>query len=231
MARDYAKSSKTGNKRKRSAPAAKRRGKKQPAGIPLWVWVFSGLCLTFVVAAGVYIFGRPVDRQAIEISGVPAVDEPMAGGKEEQAEPEQPTIPGARFDFYQMLPNSGDMISRGAHTGDTGGGASASAPEPTPAPEPEPAPETQPSPVPTVHAAGRYVIQAGSFLEYSDANQREARLALLGIRAKIHKATLADGRTVFRVRTLPTTSLEALNDTLQTLNENNIGTLVVHYGG
>lgn len=57
-------------------------------------------------------------------------------------------------------------------------------------PPPKPAPAAQPQPQP---AAGgeRFVLQAGSFQSFADADRRKARLALLGHTASIQTVTVA----------------------------------------
>ncbi|WP_058836228.1 SPOR domain-containing protein [Luteimonas abyssi] len=76
--------------------------------------------------------------------------------------------------------------------------ATATAPPQTATPAPgtaTPAPGTQ-------DANARYLLQAGSFSASGDAEALKARIALLGLSARVESGT-ADGRTVYRVRMGP----------------------------
>lgn len=64
-----------------------------------------------------------------------------------------------------------------------------------------PAPETRP---------GTYVLQAGSYRNFAEADRRRAQLALAGIESKVQKVTV-DADTWHRVRIGPITNLDELN--------------------
>ena len=57
---------------------------------------------------------------------------------------------------------------------------------------------------------GFYILQAGSFIEYKDADQRRAQLAMQGIESKIERVKI-DGTTWYRVRIGPIADLNELN--------------------
>jgi cell division protein FtsN len=57
---------------------------------------------------------------------------------------------------------------------------------------------------------GLYILQAGSFTRYEDADRRRAELALQGIESTIQRVTI-DDRSYHRVRIGPTDDLEELN--------------------
>lgn len=222
MSRDYAKtrSASNGGKRRssRSKPAAKRRNaRKGGGGTPGWVWLFCGLCIGLVVAAGVYVFGRPAGSGgSITIDSIPgqaSEPAPEQGRAEAEDDAEAEKKQKARFDFYEMLPNYEVVIPEEEYTEkpDGGGGNQTTTPK--------------------VEQPGRYVIQAGSFSSYDDADRRKAGLALLGVESEIEKVELDSGRTVYRVRTHPVNELDKLNATLKRLRENGIDTLVMRYKG
>lgn len=202
MSRDYAKNRRKPTRKSRNRSAARRPRSNAPG----WVWLFCGLCIGLVVAAGVYVFGRPSGSGGVQIAGVPgAVQIPDAAADAGQAKPLEP-----RFAFYEMLPNYEVVIPEEEYTEETG-----------------PSQTTTPK----VAEPGRYVIQAGSFSTYDDADRRKAGLALLGVESTIEKVELDDGRVFFRVRTLPVNALDRLNDVLKLLRENSIDTLVMRYDG
>lgn len=199
MARDYART--RGGKKKprqRDRPAAKRRD----AGTPGWVWLLCGVCIGLVVAAVLYVFSR---------AGAPGLTpSPETGaGQTEQAADKPATTETdkePRFAFYEMLPNYEVVIPEEEYEERTDGRATTS---------------------PKVREPGRYLIQAGSFSRYADADRRKAELALLGLESEIEGVKLEDGRTVYRVRSAPVEELERLNATLKRLRENDIDTLVM----
>ena len=79
---------------------------------------------------------------------------------------------------------------------------------------PAPAPEATSAPAPTVATApasataagagdgSRYLLQAGAFQASGQAEELKARIALLGLGARVESAQI-DGRTVYRVRMGP----------------------------
>lgn len=210
MPRDY--SSRTGanrnRKRRRSRPAAKPKS----AGVPGWIWLFCGLCLGLVVAAGVFVFGRPAGSPglSIDIAGVPGDKTPAA--KQPESEPDgKKKNEKPRFSFYEMLPNYEVVIPEEEYT-DKGTSKSQTT-------------------VPKVEAPGRYVIQAGSFSAYEDADRRKAGLALLGVESRIEKVALDSGKTVYRVRSEPIEDLDELNTTLKKLRKEGIDTMVMRRKG
>jgi cell division protein FtsN len=103
--------------------------------------------------------------------------------------------PKAKFDFYTILPETETVLpERGKK-------------EPKPA-KPE-KPEEDVS----------YVLQAGSFNNFDDADQLKARLALQGLTASIKKVTIEGKGDYHRVRLGPYDKLETLDAATQQLNK------------
>ena len=90
-----------------------------------------------------------------------------------------------RFEFYDMLPNFEVII---------------------PEQEPDVAADLEPQ---AVIQPGLYVLQAGSFSAYVDADRRRAELALHGIESQIQRVMI-DDNTYHRVRIGPTSNLDEL---------------------
>lgn len=210
MARDYAKTRSSANKKKkrsRTTPAAKRKQKKA-GGLPAWVWLFCGLCIGLVVAAGVYVFGRPAGQPGIQVRAVTPNPETTQTAPQEAA-PEQAESKAAqepRFDFYKMLPNYEVVIPQPADTQTT-------------------TPESQPAP--QYEQPGQYVVQVGSFREYARADRLRAKIGLLGIESEIHQAQLSGGTTVYRVRTKLIDGPSKLNHILEKLHASDVRTLIM----
>jgi cell division protein FtsN len=167
---------------------SRRRGttNRKPA-YPGWVWMLFGLAIGLSVAFAIYVRDGqpasppPVARQPASLES--AIDDSV----EEPAAAPVPEEPGeSRFTFYDMLPNFEVVI---------------------PEQEPEVEADTEPR---AVVKPGLYVLQAGSFTRFEDADRRRAELALQGIESTIQRVTI-DDKTYHRVRIGPTDDLEDLN--------------------
>jgi len=143
-------------------------------------------------------------RSALEL--VPA-GMPPAGGAPEPAAAE-PEVAVAeepnRFEFYDMLPDA--EVAVPVQPGTSGGAV--------------PAPLSVP---------GTYVIQAGAFPNFGEADKVKARLALLGIVSEIQVAD-ANGARFHRVRIGPIDNLDQLNRLRAQLRQNGIEYLVIPVG-
>jgi len=120
----------------------------------------------------------------------------------DEIEPELKPKPERRFDFYEMLPKFEVVI---------------------PEEDLDVVPDVKPEPV---ESQGVYVLQAGSFSAYNDADRMKARLALLGIPSAIQRITV-DDNAYHRVRVGPIDNLEELNRTRGQLREAQIEVLVI----
>jgi cell division protein FtsN len=171
---------------------AKKRSRRRGTGTrkpeyPGWVWMLFGLAIGLSVAFAIYVRDRqpesppPVARQPASLES--AIDD----NREEPAaaavveEPEE-----SRFTFYDMLPNFEVVI---------------------PEQEPDVEADTKPQ---AVVKPGLYVLQAGSFTRFEDADRRRAELALQGIESTIQRVTI-DDKAYHRVRIGPTDDVEELN--------------------
>jgi cell division protein FtsN len=77
-------------------------------------------------------------------------------------------------------------------------------------------------------AGGRLLLQTGAFKTIEDADTMRARLALLGLDAKVSPTQQEGGATLYRVRLGPYGQLDDLNGIRRTLAENGIEAQVVH---
>lgn len=138
---------------------------------------------------------------------------PAAGPVPEPEAPRTQTAPAKpaareespeRFEFYDMLPDAEVDVPENDGS----------------APPARSAPITVP---------GAYVLQAGAFPDFAEADKVKARLALLGIVSAIQKAETANG-TFHRVRIGPIENLEELNRLRARLRGNQIEHLVIPVG-
>ena len=171
-------------KRKRRGSSRSRKKKQDDPG---WLWMLFGLSLGLSVAFAIYV----KDTEPTPLVGA-AAPQPASlqgamddnGEAVEEAAPSEPEE--KRFTFYDMLPNFEVII-----------------------PEQEPDVEVDAAPQ-AVLEPGLYVLQAGSFSAYSDADRRRAELAMHGIESQIQRVTI-DDKTYHRVRIGPTSDLDRLN--------------------
>jgi cell division protein FtsN len=199
MARDYA-GSRNGNGRKNG-----NRKSGGGGGAPGWMWMLVGLTLGLLVATAIYIH-KPVPRHgaAPEPELAPKAQVPEEAPAEEAApkKPETQVDRDSRFDFYEMLPNYEVVV-----------------------PKEEYAREED---KPALKGPGQYVIQAGSFRTFTDADRLKASMALLGIESHIEKITAGDNaQTWFRVRVGPEKKLDVINEQLRLLRENKIEGILI----
>nr|WP_298718402.1 SPOR domain-containing protein [uncultured Steroidobacter sp.] len=166
-----------------------------------------GLALGLAVALGVYLFDRRTEtRLAAEQTAAPMIrDEGKAQTKPAPASQEEAET--QQFDFYEMLPKYEVVIPEQ----DSRGGA---------------APAVVAGPV---QKPGAYILQAGSFRNFKDADRVRAMIAMQGVESKIQKVTI-DKDTWHRVRVGPITNLQKLEDTRSKLRQAQIDALVIRVG-
>ncbi|NYZ61908.1 SPOR domain-containing protein [Luteimonas deserti] len=104
---------------------------------------------------------------------------------------------------------------------------------PTPLREDRPAAATPPAPAPAAAAPAapaaadaRYLLQAGSFSASGDAEALKARIALLGLSARVESGE-ANGQTVYRVRMGPYGTATELAEAKQTLGNGGLPALAI----
>ena len=152
--------------------------------------MFVGLVIGLGAALGIafYLNKTPIPFMTKK----PAAEKPADSGKT----PEIAGMPGSKappaekpkFDFYKILPGSEEAVSEK----DLKAAAKA---------KPE---ESQ----------DIYFLQAGSFQNPADADNRKAQLAILGFEAAVEPVTLPDKGTWYRVRLGPYTKIDEINKLL-----------------
>jgi cell division protein FtsN len=160
-----------------------------------------GLTVGLSVAFAIYINDRTPGTPVKPVAERPSnID---MNSEADDSQTEKP--PESRFDFYSMLPKFEVVI-----------------------PEHEPDVRADSAPQ-AVLVPGVYVLQAGSFTEYKDADRRRATLALQGIESKIQRVTI-DDRTYHRVRIGPIDDLNELNVLRSRLRQAQIDVLRIRLG-
>lgn len=224
----------------RNKNQATRKGGRQ--GTPGWVWLVAGLVLG---AAGLFIlpgllkqegdgFFRPqpnpdaLPAQVVEADDAgtdtpPAADQGADGAARETS-----------YDFYTLLPGKEVQITDAelAASARAEQASQASAPQPPAAAAvdaaaagPEPVVETgadaasastPPAAEPAAASDARYILQAGAFGGSGDAEAAKAKIALLGLSARVESAQI-NGKTVYRVRMGPYGTASELAEAKQKL--------------
>ena len=175
----------------------KKRSRGRSAAQPARGWVW----MLFGLAIGLSVAAAIYVKDRAPMTG----PEPIASQGQGYAEPPpdpEPVEPPRRFDFYDILPKFEVVI---------------------PEREPDVRADIEPA---EMRSPGAYVLQAGSFGRFADADRMKARLALLGIESRIQKVTI-DADTYHRVRVGPINDLARLNEQRRRLRDAQIEILVI----
>jgi len=186
----------------------KRRQPKRKEEFPGWMWMVFGLTIGLSVAFAIYVNGLSRPDATAAVTPVKKEPQVVLDDNSEQrtgAAPETEEKPPSRFDFYSMLPNFEVIV---------------------PEQEPDVIRDVQPQ---AVLQPGNYVLQAGSFSRYEDAERRRAELALQGIESRVQKVSI-DDKTYHRVRIGPLQDLDKLNMIRSRLRQANIDVLRIRIG-
>jgi cell division protein FtsN len=158
-----------------------------------------GLAIGLGVAAAIYIYDR---RPTIPTAARP---EPSPQRSRAASEDESGEDSGRQYDFYELLPKFEVVV-----------------------PEREKA-EGPDSRAAAIERPGAYVLQAGSYRNFADADRVRAQLALQGVESKIQRVSI-DNDTWHRVRIGPLSDLAELNRTRAKLRQADIDALVIRVG-
>ncbi|HUX74368.1 MAG TPA: SPOR domain-containing protein [Steroidobacteraceae bacterium] len=181
------------------------------AQIPAWNGFFLGLAVGLAIAGAVYLQDRrpkPAAAQPQRAQKARQTNFAAGGGRangEAAGAAASAAIPAKSYDFYRMLPNFEVVLpAKGKEV----------------KADLRPAAETRP---------GTYILQAGSYKHFADADRVRAQLALQGIESKVQKVSV-DNDTWHRIRIGPVSNLDALNRMRRILRKANIDVLVIRVG-
>ena len=179
---------------------------KENRPIPGWIWMLAGLAIGLFVALLVYIKDNSSGKLAITetVAKVFQKQTETRGVKKERSNkpPEPVSNSKPKFDFYTILPELEVAI-----------------------PEQELINTNKNSSTNTT--SQQYILQAGSFKKFEEADKLKARLALEGIVANIQKVKINDSDTWHRVRIGPLNNISLLNKTRRRLRSLGIASIVV----
>jgi cell division protein FtsN len=180
-----------------------KRGK--PGGFSGWMGVLWGLAVGLGVAGIVYIKDHRPDAQIARTGKADkkkfrSNEPPEAESADSGAEE-----PAKSYAFYDMLPKF-EVVVPGK--------------EKDIRPDIKSVPETR---------RGTYVLQAGSYKNFADADRVRAQLALQGVESKVQKVSV-DNDTWHRIRIGPISKLDELNRLRQILRKADVDVLVIRVG-
>jgi cell division protein FtsN len=182
--------------------------RRRSGGFPGWIGVLAGLAAGLVVAAGIYIRDHRPDSA---LPPTAKADKKKAHGGELPPDAESGTEPGGAddsgrsYDFYSSLPKFEVVVPEK---------------EKDVRPDVRAVPETR---------RGTYVLQAGSYKNFADADRVRAKLALQGIESKVQKVSV-DTDTWHRIRIGPISNLDQLNRLRTILRRADVDVLVIRVG-
>lgn len=194
-----------------SGSRTRRRRNRRRGGNGLPPGAAMGALLLAVAGLVIWYFWSVLDPRP-DVTGSASADSPGRPAKAPVSKPakpvtgpvEPPAEAADRFEFYEMLPDAEVQVGQ----------------------EPESPGVGRPPPV-TV--PGTYVIQAGAFPDFAEADKVKARLALLGIVSEIQAAE-SNGEKFHRVRIGPMENLNELNRLRDRLRQSDIDYLVIPVG-
>jgi cell division protein FtsN len=161
--------------------------------------MFVGLIVGLAVALGIafYLNKTPIPFMS---SKKPGAEKPAEAGKSSEIAgmpaSKAPAAEKPKFDFYKILPGSEEPVSEKELKAAAKG-------------KPEAAHDV-------------YFLQAGSFQNPADADNRKAQLAILGFEAAVEPVSLPDKGTWYRVRLGPYSKIDEINKMRSTMATNGI---------
>lgn len=183
----------------------KRRRKKRRSSAGLPRGFAMGIVLLVTTAVIAWKFRAVLDHE--DTTALPHDERVLIPAPKPEPKPEPPApapSPEERFEFYDMLPDAEVEVPQQSQSTSKGG-------------------------PPVISMPGTYVVQAGAFPNFAEADKVKARLALLGIVSEIQTAE-SNGRRFHRVRIGPISDLDELNRMRARLSRNGIESLVIPVG-
>jgi cell division protein FtsN len=179
--------------------------RKQAPRFSGWVGAACGLAVGLGVAGIVYLKDHRADAPTVAAAKagkrkLRSTESPDSEASESGAE-----APAKTYDFYDQLPKFEVVVPEK---------------EKDVKPDNKAVPETR---------RGTYVLQAGSYKNFADADRIRAQLALQGVESKVQKVSV-DNDTWHRIRIGPISKLDELNRLRTLLRKADVDVLVIRVG-
>jgi cell division protein FtsN len=176
--------------------------RSKPGAFSGWIGLACGLGLGLAVAGIVYLKDHRLDAPN-------ALTEKVVKKRTRGGEPPEAGYSSAEesksYAFYEMLPKFEVVVPEK---------------DKDVRPDIKSVPETR---------RGTYVLQAGSYKNFADADRVRAKLALQGVESNVQKVTV-DNDTWHRIRIGPISKLDELNHMRQILRKADVDVLVIRVG-
>ena len=165
---------------------------------PAWIYLVIGLLVGLGIGLVAYLYKTGYDQPAPSQA---RTDPPVM--QKPPSKPEKPQQPAkSRYDFYTLLPEMEVIIPEIDELGSSDQGVKTDKTE-------------------------TYVLQAGSFRRFDEADGLKANLALFGIKANIQTVAVNGKDTWYRVRIGPYNDLRRLKQVRSRLKQNNVDYIVL----
>ncbi|OGT19907.1 MAG: hypothetical protein A2V90_02280, partial [Gammaproteobacteria bacterium RBG_16_57_12] len=192
MSRDY----------KNAGGSKKKSPRGKGGGTPGWMYFAGGLFIGLLVAAVFYFKSSSEAQDKTEVlkkleiveGKTTATNKKSSSANNKTTAQHKEEKP--RFDFYSILPKL-EVVIPESELRDN-----------------KPAPG-KPREMVSVKQEGTYILQAGAFRQYEEADRVKAELAMLGIEAGIETVTINNSEKWHRVRVGPFRDLNQLNKVRQ----------------
>ncbi|HTB28305.1 MAG TPA: SPOR domain-containing protein [Steroidobacteraceae bacterium] len=185
----------------------KPKRKRPGSGFPGWIGALCGLAAGLAIAAAVYVKDHRPEAPGVKVA--PKVDKKRSHGGDspdaDNAEAAAPDDSAKSYAFYDMLPKFEVVVPEK---------------DKDVRPDTRAVPETR---------NGTYVLQAGSYKNFADADRVRAKLALQGVESKVQKVSV-DNDTWHRIRIGPISNLAELNRLRTILRKADVDVLVIRVG-
>jgi cell division protein FtsN len=179
--------------------------RKQPARFTGWLGLACGLAVGLGVAGVVYLKDHRSDAPTAAAVKTGKRKLRNTESPDSEASDTDTAEPARSYDFYDRLPKFEVVVPEK---------------EKDVKPDIRAIPETR---------RGTYVLQAGSYKNFADADRIRAQLALQGVESKIQKVSV-DNDTWHRIRIGPISKLDELNRLRTILRKADVDVLVIRVG-
>jgi cell division protein FtsN len=185
----------------------KPKRKRPGSGFSGWIGVACGLAAGLAIAAVIYVKDHRPEAPGVKVAA--KLDRKKARGGE-TSDPDgtdsgAPDDSAKSYAFYDMLPKFEVVVPER---------------DKEVRPDIRAVPETR---------GGTYVLQAGSYKNFADADRVRAKLALQGVESKVQKVSV-DNDTWHRIRIGPISNLDELNRLRSILRKADVDVLVIRVG-
>ncbi len=182
-----------------------RRNSRQNQGVAWWKWLMVVVVIAMFVAFLLFLRDSGTDKTGPKPVAQKKAATTVKVKKKTPAKAKQQSEE-PRFDFYTILPEKEVVV-----------------------PDYEQKTRTREESVGKAKSS-KYLLQAGSFRDFSEADKLRARLALMGIESRVEKAKVG-AVTWHRVKMGPYSRMSSVNTLKSRLRQNGIDVMVMELGG